>query len=71
MVAYSIFYTINVFTHLSIDGKVQRKYDWYYFVNGENWTFAIIAIIILLVTYGIGLLLWWSNKKIYNKHLFE
>ena len=71
MVAYSIFYTINVFTHLSIDGKVQRKYDWYYFVKKENWTFAIIAIIILLVTYGIGLLLWWSNKKIYNKHLFE
>ena len=71
MVGYSIFYAINVFTHLSSDGKVQRKYDWYYFVQGENWTFAIMAIGLLLVTFGIGFILWWSNKKIYNKRLFE
>ena len=36
MVGYSIFYAINVFTHLNPDGSVNRKYDWYYFVLGEN-----------------------------------
>ena len=71
MAGYSIFYTINVFTHLSSDGKVQRKYDWYYFVQGENWTLGAMAIGLLLVTFGIGFILWWSNKKIYNKRLFE
>jgi len=71
MVCYAIFYTINVFTHLDSNGKVDRKYDWYYFVLGENWTFIFVAISILLVTYGIGFGIWFLNKKIYNKNLFK
>ena len=71
MIGYSIFYTINVFTHLTKDGNVQRKYDWYYFVLGEKWTFGFVALAVIIVTYGIGFMLWWSNKKIYNKQLFE
>ncbi|MCR4898389.1 MAG: hypothetical protein K5892_04090, partial [Acholeplasmatales bacterium] len=36
MSIYTIFYSINVFTHLNEDGSVNRKYDWYYFVQGDN-----------------------------------
>ncbi len=64
MIGYSIFYSINVFTHLNNDGSVNRKYDWYYFVLGENWTFILVALGMLIVTYGIGLGLWWINRKV-------
>ena len=68
MVGYTIFYSINVFTHLNSDGSVNRNYDWYYFVQGENWTFIFVVFGMLIVTYGIGLGLWFINKKL---DLFE
>jgi hypothetical protein len=68
MVGYTIFYSINVFTHLNADGSVNRNYDWYYFVQGENWTFIFVVLGMLIVTYGIGLGLWFINKKL---DLFE
>ncbi len=71
MISYTIFYAINVFSHLTADGKVQRKYDWYYFINGENWTFIIVGIIMILATYLIGFLLWLLNKKIANKNYID
>lgn len=67
MFLYTIFYSINVLTHLNPDGSVNRKYDWYYFVNGGNYTLIFIVIGMLLFTYGIGFCLWFTNKKIYNK----
>ncbi len=70
MISYTIFYTINVFTHLTQDGKVDRKYDWYYFVLGENWTFIFIVMAMLLITYGIGFSLWILNKKL-SKNMIE
>lgn len=63
MVGYSIFYSINVFTHLNEDGSVNRKYDWYYFALGENWTFIFVVFGMLIITYGIGFGLWIINKK--------
>lgn len=64
MICYAIFYTINVFTHLNSDGSVNKDYDWYYFVLGENWTYIFAVFGILIVTYGIGLVLWFTNKKL-------
>jgi hypothetical protein len=64
MICYAIFYTINVFTHLNSDGSVNKDYDWYYFVLGENWTYIFAVLGILIVTYGIGLVLWFTNKKL-------
>ena len=64
MVGYTIFYSINVFTHLNADGSVNRNYDWYYFVQGENWTFIFVVLGMLIVTYSIGLGLWFINKKL-------
>ncbi len=64
MICYAIFYTINVFTHLNRDGSVNKDYDWYYFVLGENWTYIFAVFGILIVTYGIGLALWFTNKKL-------
>ena len=64
MVSYTIFYSINVFTHLNSDGSVNRNYDWYYFVLGEKYTFIFVVLGMLLITYGIGFLLWLSNRKI-------
>ena len=64
MVGYTIFYSINVLTHLKADGTADRKYDWYYFMMGEKWTFVLVVIGMMLITYGIGVLLWWINKRI-------
>ena len=63
MIGYTIFYAINVFTHLNPDGSVNRKYDWYYFVLGETWTFFIVIIAMIIITYGIGFSLWILNRK--------
>lgn len=68
MVGYTIFYAINVFTHLNSDGSVNRKYDWYYFALGENWTFIFVVLGMLIITYGIGFSLWFINRKL---NLFE
>ncbi len=70
MISYSIFYSINVFTHLTPEGKVDRKYDWYYFVLGENWTFVFVVIGVLTLTYLIGFSLWILNRKI-SKNMIE
>ncbi len=64
---YTIFYAINVFTHLKPDGSVDRKYDWYYFVLGEKFTFIFVVMGMLLITYGIGFMLWLSNRKVAKK----
>ena len=70
MISYSIFYSINVFTHLTPEGKVDRKYDWYYFVLGENWTFAFVVIGVLTLTYLIGFSLWILNRK-FSKNMIK
>ena len=70
MISYSIFYSINVFTHLTPDGKVDRKYDWYYFVLGENWTFVFVVIGVLTLTYLIGFSLWILNRK-FSKNMIK
>ena len=70
MVSYTIFYVINVFTHLN-NGKADKKYDWYYFVVGENYTIIFMVVIILIVTYFIGFSLWILNKKIYMKSILK
>lgn len=70
MISYSIFYSINVFTHLTPEGKVDRKYDWYYFVLGENWTFVFVVIGVLTLTYLIGFSLWILNRK-FSKNMIE
>lgn len=70
MISYSIFYSINVFTHLTPEGKVDRKYDWYYFVLGENWTFVFVVIGVLTLTYLIGFSLWILNRK-FSKNMIK
>ncbi len=67
MFIYTIFYSINVLTHLNPDGSVSRKYDWYYFVNGGYISFIFIILGMLIFTYGIGFSLWYTNKKLSNK----
>ncbi len=71
MVGYTIFYAINVFTHLNPDGTANRDYDWYYFVLGETWTFGFVVLAMLLITYGIGFGLWWLNRRIERTNLFK
>mgnify|MGYP006872977778 CR=1 FL=1 len=69
---YIVFYITNVLTHLKSDGTVDRKYDWYYFVIGGNWTIGIVAFLMLGITYLLGLLLWFLNRSfIKEKNLFE
>lgn len=62
MLVYAVFYTINIIVHLG-NGMPLKEYDWYGFL-GDKLTNAFIAIpLMLLVTWGITLALWWANKK--------
>lgn len=58
---YEIYYIWNVMTHLK-DGEVDRDYDFYNFLGGNKNLAAIAAIIILVISFGISLLLWWGNR---------
>ena len=62
MLIYAVFYSINVIVHLG-NGEPIKTYDWYGFL-GEKVSNAFIAVpVMLLVTWGITLLIWWCNKK--------
>lgn len=59
---YGLFYTINILIHME-DGKVDFKYDWYWFVQNGVWTAFIVVPIILLISYLIGFILWKLNHR--------
>ena len=58
---YGIFYLINVLIHME-NGKVDFKYDWYWFVQSGVWTAFIVMPIIIVISYLISLILWKLNK---------
>ena len=62
MLVYAVFYTINIIVHLG-NGMPLKEYDWYGFL-GDKITNAFFAIpVMLIVTWGIVLALWWANRK--------
>jgi len=61
-VIYSIFYTINVLTHIE-NGSVSIQYDFYAFVQGGLWQIAIVIPLMYLFSYIISLTLWTFNRK--------
>ena len=66
VVLYAIFYITNVFTHLE-NGKTSFKYDFYGFVKGGFFSIAIVAILILVITFIFDLVLCGLNKKLYKE----
>jgi len=61
MLAYGIFYTINVFAH-TVDGKILPEYDWYGFVAGGMSSILISFPIMLFATFLISFSMWKTNK---------
>ena len=66
MVLYSIFYTINVLTHLE-NGKPTYTYDFYGFLQGNINNVFIVIPVMFIVSYLISVLIIFLNKKILNK----
>ena len=62
MLVYAIYYTGNIFSHLN-SGGLTSKYDFYGFLFGNIYNAVIVAPIIVLVTYLIGLLVLYLNKE--------
>ena len=59
---YSIFYISNVYTHLN-NGKVDPKYDFYYFAaNGVGITILVVFMMFAL-TFGSSFLLYFLREK--------
>ena len=64
---YTIFYVLNVKLELTFNEAIGR-YDWYYFfATGNDFISSLIIIAGLGVTYGLGFLMWYFNKKLYNR----
>ena len=66
VILYAIFYVINVFTHLE-NGKTSTKYDFYGFVRGGLGSIAIVAFLILAITFIFNIILYLLNKKLYKE----
>ena len=60
-ILYGIYYVINILLHME-NGKVDFKYDWYWFVQNGVWTALIVMPIVLLFAYLISVTLWKLNK---------
>ena len=63
MVVYSVFYTLNIITHLEVGG-LTFKYDFYGFLRGNINNIVITIPVIYIGTYLISLLILFLNKKI-------
>jgi len=63
-ILYGIYYTINVLTHLQ-DGKPDRKYDFYNFLNGNKKRTPIAIAFVVLGSYLMSVLLWWGNTAMF------
>lgn len=59
-VIYAIYYISSIFKHLK-NGQVDRKYDFYNFLNGKKEAAPIAASIVILISYLISLLIWFMN----------
>ena len=61
VVLYGFYYLINVLVHME-DGKVDFKYDWYWFAQGGIISIIFVFLIMLGVTYIISLIIWKINR---------
>ena len=59
---YGIYYLSNVLMHME-NGKFSPEYDWYWFVQNGVWTSLIVVLVIFLIAYIIGVLIWKLNRK--------
>ncbi len=59
---YAIFYLSNILIHME-NGKVDFKYDWFWFVQNGVWTAVIVVPVIFIITYLISLCLLKFNKR--------
>ena len=60
-VLYGIYYISNILLHME-SGKVDFKYDWYWFVQNGVCTALIVMPIVLIIAYLISVTLWRLNK---------
>lgn len=62
MIAYTIYYAINVFLHIE-NGVVSNEYDLYGFIDAGVLFSIIIIPLMIIITYLISVVLWFVNKK--------
>ena len=63
---YASFYLTNVLLHIE-NGKVDKKYDFYWFVQGGLYQIYFVLPLMFLIIFIIGLMLWYLNKKLIKK----
>lgn len=66
MFLYSIYYITMILIHLD-NGKINPKYEFYGFLNGNLNNIYIVLPMMYLITYLISLLILFLNKKIASK----
>ncbi len=59
--AYGIYYAINALSHAE-NGKVDAKYDWYFFLSHGVDKAIPAALIMLAAATGVCFGLWWLNS---------
>ena len=62
MVLYGIFYMTNVYTHLN-NGQVDPKYDFYYFCAKGPGIAVLMVFVMLVITYGSAIAIYFLREK--------
>ena len=60
-VLYAVYYLLNALPHAR-DGHVPPEYDWYGFLRGGTRTAPVVIVLMLGITWGIAVALWWLNS---------
>ncbi len=59
-ILYAVFYVTQIYRHLD-HGKVDPAYDFYNFTFGKKEILPIVAVIVVLIAYAIGAVIWLLN----------
>ena len=60
--AYGVFYITNVSMHVQ-NGKVSTDFDFYHLIQGGVWQAIFVVPLLLAITYGISVSLWFLNRN--------
>jgi len=65
-VIYGFYYMARVLTHLT-DGKPDREYDFYNFLNGKKERVPAAMAVVFLASYVFSVLLWLGNTSFFGR----
>lgn len=63
IIAYGVFYLVNIYTHLTNEGKIDQDYDIYHLLRFGAFPAVLFFLLFMSLTFGFTVLFIFINKK--------